>query len=199
MFLFGAFTLSSCGDERKRAEEELNEIEPERAQEEPLNQEGLDDVIVTAEGNPELSTFALQMNAVNLSETLGEGDGPYTIFAPSNLAYSLLAPNVEDEILKTDNETVIRYMVTEGELTAEELRERIEMAGGEYQLEMLQGENITATLEGETIVLQDGLGNTANISNADLPASNGVVHVIDTVLLPLEADTDVIPDAEIEE
>jgi len=77
--------------------------------------------------------------------------------------------------------------VVEEELTSEDLKEEIENANGNYSLTTMQGENITASLQGENIVLKDAAGNSATIIQPDNDASNGVVHIIDKMLKPMDA------------
>jgi uncharacterized surface protein with fasciclin (FAS1) repeats len=112
----------------------------------------------------------------------------YTIFAPSNEAYEGLTEAQRTEMNDTRNRdrnvASINYLMVEERLTEEQLRQQIQNSNGTYQIRTMQGENITATMDGDEIVLRDASGNEARITETDSEAADGVVHVIDGVLRP---------------
>lgn len=115
-------------------------------------------------------------------------EGSYTIFAPSNDAYNELSETERNAMMATQNResntASINYLMVEERLTEENLREQIQNANGTYTIRTMQGEDIMATLENDEIVLKDGTGNQARITQTDSEASDGIVHVIDEVLRP---------------
>lgn len=117
-----------------------------------------------------------------------QGQTNYTIFAPSNEAYENLTDAQRQEMMDTQNRdrnvASINYLMVEERLTEEQLRQQIQNSNGTFQIKTMQGENITATMEGDEIVLRDASGNQAKITESDTEASDGVVHVIDGVLRP---------------
>lgn len=117
-----------------------------------------------------------------------QGQSNYTIFAPSNDAYEGLSDAQRQEMTDTQNRdrnvASINYLMVEERLTEEQLRQQIQNSNGTYNIRTMQGENITATMDGDNIVLRDASGNQARITETDSEASDGVVHVIDGVLRP---------------
>ena len=119
------------------------------------------------------------------------GQGTYTIFAPTNDAYSGLTETERNDWNSTQNRdknvASINYLMVDQKITQEQLRQQIQGANGTYTIKTMQGENITASLEGNNIVLKDAAGNQARIIESDTEGSNGVIHVIDKVLRPTDA------------
>lgn len=112
----------------------------------------------------------------------------YTIFAPTNDAYAGLTEAQRKEMMDNQNRdrntASINYLMVDQRLTEEQLRQQIKNSNGTYTIKTMQGENITATLDGENIVLRDAQGNQARIVETDTEASDGVIFVIDKVLMP---------------
>ncbi|UJH91111.1 fasciclin domain-containing protein [Antarcticibacterium sp. 1MA-6-2] len=144
------------------------------------------------ENNPDPATGVRERATGNQSGTMEQTQGmvTYTIFAPSNSAYEKLPEADRNQINSNteDNRNVnvasINYLMVEERLTEEDLKQQIQSSNGSYAIKTMQGEEITATLEGDQIVLKDGSGNQARITQTDSTASDGVVHVIDAVLKP---------------
>lgn len=115
----------------------------------------------------------------------------YTIFAPSNEAYENLSETQRNEMMDEQNRdrniASINYLMVEDELTEEDLRNLIR-TNGTHTITTMQGETITAVLDGDEILLSDATGNEARIIETDTGASGGVVHVIDRVLMPMDPD-----------
>ena len=110
-----------------------------------------------------------------------DGAGPLTIFAPSDAALRAL-PMHTDEALRR----MLAYHVIEGRIDAGELAARIVQGGGSYQAQTLSGDTLTFRMAGEDIVIVDGAGDTSRVTMADLNQANGMMHVIDKVLLPAQ-------------
>ena len=132
---------------------------------------------------PQLGPLAM----VRLVETL-EGPGPFTVFAPTNEAFNKLPAGTVDNLLKPENKDmlvkILTYHVVAGKLSAADLKKQIKEGGGQASLKTVSGGTLTAMMQGKNIVLKDEKGDTANITIANVFQSNGVIHVIDTVLMP---------------
>lgn len=139
----------------------------------------------SAAGN--LSTLVAALKAADLVETLS-GPGPFTVFAPTNAAFSKLPAGTVDTLLKPENKaqlaSVLTYHVVPGTLTAKAALAAIKAGGGKATLTTVQGEALTARVVNGKIVLTDAKGGTSTVTTADVMQSNGVVHVVDTVLMP---------------
>lgn len=145
------------------------------------------DIVDIAASADDFSTLVAAVKAADLVNTL-KSDGPFTVFAPTNDAFaklpagtveSLLEPKAKDQLT-----TVLTYHVIPTKISAEMLVMAIEATGGNFQMKTVAGETLTATIKNGKAALIDAQGNTAYISQTDLNASNGVIHVIDTVVLP---------------
>lgn len=144
-------------------------------------------VVDNASAAPNLSTLVAAVKAAGLVGTLS-GPGPFTVFAPTNDAFGRLAPGMVDTLLKPENKAsltkVLTYHVVPGVITADDLRQRITAGGGTATLTTVEGDPITATLVGAVIALTDVNGNKSYIETADVRQSNGVVHVVNGVIVP---------------
>jgi uncharacterized surface protein with fasciclin (FAS1) repeats len=146
------------------------------------------DIIDNAVKSKDHTTLVAAVKAAGLVDTL-KGSGPFTVFAPTNEAFSALPPGTVENLLKPEaKETltkVLGYHVISGKLEFSDLVRAIKKAGGKTRLKTLEGETLIAMMNGEhNIVLKDAKGDIANISTYDVVQSNGVIHVIDKVLLP---------------
>lgn len=185
-----ALTLWSCKD-KERGVEEMEPQERAEAFEEDLEELREDDgVVVEIEGNPELSTFAEGLNAWNIGEELNDANGPFTVFAPSNTAYSLMYRDQGREVLHVNNDVIIQYHIVEGNMTADQLKQEVESANGDLQLDTMSGEKLTVSLEGDKIILKDSSGDKATITGSSA-SDYGVVHTIDKVLLPTNLEVEI--------
>ncbi len=144
-------------------------------------------VVATAVSSPDHTTLVAAVKAAGLVETLS-GPGPFTVFAPVNSAFSKLPAGTVDTLLKPENKDqlvkVLTYHVLAGNVSSKELVALIKKSGGKAELKTVQGGTITATVQGGKVLLTDEKGGTATVTAVDLKSSNGVVHVIDSVLLP---------------
>lgn len=145
-------------------------------------------IVELAQGNQDLSTLVAAVQAADLGSTLS-GPGPFTVFAPTNAAFGKVPAAAREELMspagKSDLTSILTYHVIEGETMSPALITAIEGAGKSgYALKTVNGGTLTATIEGGSVVLTDAVGNRANVVQVDVDASNGVVHVIDGVLMP---------------
>ena len=145
-------------------------------------------IVAAAMTSKDHGTLVTAVKAAGLVDTLASG-GPFTVFAPTDAAFAKLPDGTVDTLLKPANrdqlQAVLTYHVVPGRVTASELVELIRQNGGQAQLTTVQGGKITASLSGDTVVLTDAKGGTANVTNADLIQSNGIIHVTDAVSLPM--------------
>ncbi|MGU3390224.1 fasciclin domain-containing protein [Sphingomonas sp. M1A8_2b] len=144
-------------------------------------------IVDNASAAPNLSTLVAAVKAAGLVPTLS-GPGPFTVFAPTNDAFGRLAPGMVDTLLKPENKAsltkVLTYHVVPGVVTADDLRKRIAAGRGTATLTTVEGDPITATLVGAVITLTDVNGNKSYVETADVRQSNGIVHVVNGVIVP---------------
>lgn len=134
-----------------------------------------------------LTTLVAAVKAAGLVETLS-GPGPFTVFAPTNDAFAALPAGTVDTLLKPENKAkltqVLTYHVVSGKLTAAKLVSMVKQGHGTANLTTVEGGNLTVTDPDGKLMVADSSGNTATITVANVAQSNGMVHVIDKVLLP---------------
>ncbi|AXK40983.1 MULTISPECIES: fasciclin domain-containing protein [Erythrobacter] len=144
-------------------------------------------VVEVAQGDETFSTLVGAVTAAGLGETLS-GEGPYTVFAPTNDAFAKIPEATLTELTTNDTETlgtILTYHVVEGNVDAATLTQAIADAGeGGYTITTVNGGTLTATVVDGDVVLTDAAGGTSTVTATDVAASNGVIHVIDTVLMP---------------
>lgn len=144
-------------------------------------------IIQNAVNSADHTTLVAAVKAAGLVETL-EGAGPFTVFAPVNAAFAKLPAGTVESLLKPENKgtlvKILTYHVVAGKLSSAELKKEIKMGGGKAMLKTVSGGTLWAMMEGKSIVLKDEKGTVARITQADVFQSNGVIHVIDTVVLP---------------
>ncbi len=140
---------------------------------------------------PELSTLVAALGAADLASTL-EGEGPFTVFAPTNDAFRALPQEVFNALLKAENRDalveILKYHVADGQLAAADVMAAIDGAGDEGYTATTMGGDFTATTMDGGVMLTDGQGNGAMVTQTDIMASNGVIHLIDHVLIPADLD-----------
>jgi len=144
-------------------------------------------IVENAVNSKDHTTLVAAVKAAGLVDTLSS-KGPFTVFAPTNDAFSALPEGTVDTLLKPENKakltTVLTYHVVSGTHTAKQLMAAVEKAGGSTELTTVQGEPLIVKESGKTLTVTDTKGETANISIADVMQSNGVIHVIDKVMMP---------------
>jgi uncharacterized surface protein with fasciclin (FAS1) repeats len=144
-------------------------------------------IVGTAAGSADHTTLVAAVKAAGLVDTLS-GKGPFTVFAPTNAAFAALPAGTVDTLLKPENKSqlqaVLTYHVVAGKLTARDVVAAIKAGGGKAVVTTVQGGKLTATMMGDTVMLTDTKMRTAHVTAADLDTTNGVIHVIDGVILP---------------
>ena len=149
--------------------------------------EGPGTIVDVAGGDESFSTLVAAVTAADLGATLS-GTGPYTVFAPTNDAFGKLPEGTVETLTTEDTDTltsILVYHVVEGSVDAATLTAAIEEAGDEgYTVTTVGGGTLTATVADGSVVLTDATGGTATVTATDVEASNGLIHVIDTVLMP---------------
>lgn len=145
------------------------------------------DIVTNASTSQDHTTLVAAVQAAGLVDTL-KGPGPFTVFAPTNAAFEKLPAGTVDGLLKPemkdDLAKVLTYHVVSGNVDAAALTQQIQAGGGSAMLKTVQGEELTAKADGGKVTLTDAKGNVATVTTADVRQSNGVIHVIDTVLMP---------------
>ena len=142
-------------------------------------------IVENASKSQDHTTLVAAVKAAGLVETL-EGKGPFTVFAPTNEAFEALPKGTVDTLLKPENKkkltAVLTYHVVAGDLTAEKLMAMTKK--GKAKLKTVNGESLTVMAKGGQVMVSDAKGDVATVTIADVTQSNGVIHVIDKVLLP---------------
>lgn len=144
-------------------------------------------IVALAQGNPQASTLVTAVTAAGLAETLS-GSGPFTLFAPSNDAFAKLDKATLDGLLKPESKAklaaLLKYHVVAGNVKAADLAKLIADGNGTAAVTTLNGGTLTARMNGDKIILTDAKGGKSTVTTADLVASNGTVHMVDTVVMP---------------
>jgi uncharacterized surface protein with fasciclin (FAS1) repeats len=144
-------------------------------------------VVDIAVGSPAHTTLVAAVKAGGLVETL-QGAGPFTVFAPTNDAFAKLPAGTVESLLKPEAKAtlvkILTYHVVAGNLDAAAVVKAIEAGKGSAQVKTVSGGTLTASLKDGKVILTDENGKTATVVAADLKSGNGVVHVIDSVVLP---------------
>jgi len=145
------------------------------------------DIIDNAVNSKDHTTLVAAVKAAGLVDTL-KSPGPFTVFAPTNTAFSALPAGTVDTLLKPENKgqltKVLTYHVVPGKIDAAALMKQIDAGGGKAMLKTAAGGTLTATASGKTVSVTDESGGISKVTIADVNQSNGVIHVVDKVLLP---------------
>ena len=144
-------------------------------------------IVENALNSADHTTLVAAVQAAGLVETL-QGAGPFTVFAPTNEAFAKLPAGTVDTLLKPENKDQLTKILTchvvAANAMAGDIVKMIADDGGKHTIGTVGGCEFTAMMEGDMVKIMDGQGNTATVTIADVKQSNGVIHVIDTVLLP---------------
>jgi uncharacterized surface protein with fasciclin (FAS1) repeats len=144
-------------------------------------------IVQNAMNSQDHTTLVAAVKAAGLVETL-EGPGPFTVFAPTNEAFAKLPAGTVDTLLKPENKAmlvkILTYHVVAGKMSASDLMKQIKAGGGKATLKTVEGGTLTASMNGKHIMLTDEKGGTSTVTIANVFQSNGVIHVVDAVLLP---------------
>ncbi len=181
-------TLAACGSDSEgsssdeKATDAAETTVADDATETTMADDAAEDpgtIVDIAAGNEDFSTLVAAVTAAELGETLS-GEGPFTVFAPTNDAFAALPEGTVDNLLLPENKEtlagILTYHVVAGEVMAADLTDG-------QEVETVNGEILTVSV-GDTVTLTDATGATVTVTTADVDASNGVIHIIDGVLLP---------------
>ena len=144
-------------------------------------------IVENAVNSKDHTTLVAAVKAAGLVDTL-EGAGPFTVFAPTNKAFAKLPAGTVDTLVMPENKdkltAILTYHVVAGKLTAADLMKEIKAGGGKAELKTVQGESLTASMHGKSIDITDAKGDVGRVTIPNVMQSNGVIHVIDTVMMP---------------
>jgi len=144
-------------------------------------------IVALAQDNPQVSTLVTAITAAGLGETLS-GTGPFTVFAPSNAAFAKLDKATLDSLLKPGNKaklaSLLTYHVVAGNVKSGDLAKLISDGKGTATVKTVNGGSLKASMDGSKIVLTDAKGGKSTVTAADMVASNGTIHLVDTVVMP---------------
>lgn len=144
-------------------------------------------IIQNAMNSKDHTTLVAAVKAAGLVDTL-QSAGPFTVFAPTNAAFDKLPPGTVNTLVKPENKwaltSILTYHVVPDQLTSEKIAAMIKAGNGKAMLKTVQGEELTATMAGNVIMLNDVKGGNSAVTTANVMQSNGIIHVVDTVLMP---------------
>lgn len=189
-----ALTLAACGNNEEAAPADATAVDPAATQAStdpmvggaPMSPN--ETIVANASKASNLTTLVAAVQAADLGQTLS-GPGPFTVFAPDNAAFEKIPAATRDALMapagKADLTKILTYHVVSGRLTAADLTRQIQEGGGKAELTTVQGGKLTASAGANgSVVLTDAAGGTSTVTQADVMQSNGVVHVVDTVVMP---------------
>ena len=144
-------------------------------------------IIENAVNSKDHTTLVAAVKAAGLVETLS-GTGPFTVFAPTNAAFGKLPAGTVETLLKPENKamltSILTYHVVAGRMSSADVAKAIKAGNGRAEMKTVQGGTLVAMMSGKDVVLKDEKGNTSKITIMDVNQSNGVIHVIDGVVIP---------------
>ena len=144
-------------------------------------------IVENAVNSKDHTTLVAAVKAAGLVDTL-EGAGPFTVFAPTNKAFGKLPKGTVETLVMPENKdkltAILTYHVVAGKLTAKDLLAQVKEGGGKAELKTVQGDTLTVMKAGRGLSITDAKGDVAHVTIPDVLQSNGVIHVIDTVMLP---------------
>jgi len=183
VFVFSGLLLLSCGEKKKELKEEVMEVAAKAA----VVEEATPNIVEVAAGNDDFSTLVAAVQAAGLVETLS-GEGPFTVFAPTNDAFGKLPEGTVESLLLPESKDaltgILTYHVVSGKFEAATVIEAIGANDGNFTVTTVQGNDIVLSLVDGNVLLTDAKGGTATVVIADVPASNGVIHALDGVIMP---------------
>lgn len=185
-----ALALSGCGGKNETPTETTKVADSETT---PVPASGASQMVASGTiaanlaASPDHKSLAAALTQAGLAETLS-GAGPFTLFAPTDAAFAQVPPVTRDGWMRPAQKDVLagvlKYHVVPGKLSAADLAAKIAEGGGKAVLKTLDGQDLIASKSGNTILLTSANGDKATVTQADVGQSNGVVHVIDAVLVP---------------
>lgn len=164
-----------------------NVTNPEKDNKETKEVKKDDTIVSVAASNENFTTLVAAVKAAGLVDVLN-GDGPFTVFAPVNDAFAKLPKGTVETLLKPENKklltSILTYHVVAGEFKAAAVIKAIKDNNGKFVIKTVQGNKLTASIKNGKVVLTDAKGGMATVVITDVDASNGIVHAIDTVVMP---------------
>lgn len=193
-----AMLFASCDDNKKK-DAEAKAAEEMRMQQEQdsmmrmeeeanMNKADFDKntIAAIAMGNDQFSTLVSAIIAADLADTF-KGEGEYTVFAPTNEAFSKVPKATMDMLMKPENKAklqeVLKYHVVQGEWNAAAVMAKIKEANNNYEVTTMDGQKLMLSEKNGKVMVKDAKGNVATVVMADVDASNGVIHAVDKVLM----------------
>lgn len=202
IIIMSSLTFISCKDEKVETEHrsletetvemqasrlalEAEAIELERKAKE--NEARTNSIVGVVKSNNDLSSLVAALKAANLDSILSE-PGYYTVLAPSNQAFEKLSPIKRDELMKPENKhrlmEVLQNHVVSGKITSDQMADAIKNNKSGYKVKTITGEELTFTMKGDQYIIKDGYGKKSQVILGNQDASNGIIYLIDTVLMP---------------
>lgn len=153
----------------------------------PIKDQTKNTIVAVAASNDAFTTLVAAVKAAGLVDVLNS-DGPFTVFAPVNDAFNKLPKGTVATLLKPENKklltSILTYHVVAGKFSAAAVVKAIKANNGTFVITTVQGGKLSASLKGNNVILTDTKGNVSTVVIADVAASNGIVHAIDTVVMP---------------
>ncbi|WP_281543141.1 fasciclin domain-containing protein [Maribacter aestuarii] len=184
--LFIATMVMSCGETKKESKEAMESAE-EQMEEVVDEVMEMPTIVSVASGDERFTTLVTAVDAAGLVETLN-GEGPFTVFAPTNDAFGKLPEGTVNTLLEPENKEklggILTYHVVSGSYNAASVIEAIQGNDGTFEVETVNGGKLTLSLRDGSVLLTDANGGTATVILADVMAANGIIHAIDSVVMP---------------
>ena len=179
--VIGALTFASAQKSTESQDLALKQIKME------VNKQDTPTIVGVAASNAVFSTLVAAVKAADLVETLNSA-GPFTVFAPTNDAFGKLPAGTVETLLKAENKgtltSILTYHVVAGKVMAKDVVKAIQDNNNAFNVKTVQGGTLTFSLSEGTVMITDEKGNSSKVTATDVGASNGVIHVIDTVVMP---------------
>ncbi|TXE20347.1 fasciclin domain-containing protein [Psychroserpens burtonensis] len=180
--------FASCGEAKKNTEEVVETEVAEASEEMAMSEvQETPTIVGVAAGNENFSTLVAAVKAADLVDALN-GEGPLTVFAPTNAAFAKLPEGTVATLLMPENKStlagILTYHVVAGKFEAAAVIDAINSNEGKFTVDTLNGGQITLSLNDGNVILTDANGGTSTVVIADVAASNGVIHAIDSVVMP---------------
>ena len=188
-FAVAGLLFTSCGETKKENTivEEMETPVQETSNDLAMKETAATNIVEVAVGNENFTTLVAALKAADLVGTLS-GTGPFTVFAPTNDAFAKLPKGTVDTLLKPENKgklsSILTYHVVAGKFEAAAVVDAIKKNNGKFTVDTVNGGAITLSLKGDNVMLTDANGGRAIVVMADVAASNGVIHAIDSVVMP---------------
>lgn len=183
--IFG-LVITSCGKKETIETTEQTVVDTTATTE---NQVKTPNIVEVASGNENFSTLVSAVTAAKLGETLS-GEGPFTVFAPTNEAFAKLPAGTVETLLKPENieklKSILTYHVVSGKFDAATVIDAIKKNNNKYTVTTVQGAKIDLSLMHDKVILTDATGAKSTVVMPDVATSNGIIHAIDAVVMPSE-------------